>query len=34
MPVGPYANLRGWFDRVAALPCWRETAPQFAAAAA
>ena len=34
MPVGPYANLRGWFDRVAALPCWRETAPQFPAAAA
>jgi glutathione S-transferase len=34
MPVAPYANLRGWFDRVAALPCWRETAPQFPAAAA
>ena len=34
MPIGPYANLRGWFDRVAALPCWRETAPQFPAAAA
>jgi glutathione S-transferase len=34
MPLGPYANLRGWFDRVAALPCWRETAPQFPAAAA
>jgi glutathione S-transferase len=34
MPVGPYANLRGWFDRVAALPCWRETAPQFPAVAA
>ncbi len=34
MPVGPYANLRGWFERVAALPCWRETAPQFPAAAA
>jgi glutathione S-transferase len=34
MPVGPYPHLRGWFDRVAALPCWRETAPQFPAAAA
>ena len=34
MPLAPYANLRGWFDRVAALPCWRETAPQFPAAAA
>ena len=29
VPLGPYANLRGWFDRVSALPCWRETAPQF-----
>ena len=34
MPLGPYSHLRGWFDRVAALPCWRETAPQFPAAAA
>jgi glutathione S-transferase len=34
MPVGPYTHLRSWFDRVAALPCWRETAPQFPAAAA
>ena len=34
MPVGPYSHLRGWFDRVAALSCWRETAPQFPAAAA
>jgi glutathione S-transferase len=34
MPLGPYGNLRAWFDRVAALPCWRETAPQFPAAAA
>jgi len=33
MPLGPYAHLRGWFERVAALPCWRETAPQLAAAA-
>jgi glutathione S-transferase len=34
MPLGPYGNLRAWFERVAALPCWRETAPQFPAAAA
>jgi glutathione S-transferase len=34
MPLGPYPHLRSWFDRVAALPCWRETAPQFPAAAA
>jgi glutathione S-transferase len=34
MPVSPYLHLRSWFDRVAALPCWRETAPQMPAAAA
>ena len=34
MPIGPYTHVRSWFDRVAALPCWRETAPQFPAAAA
>jgi glutathione S-transferase len=34
MPLGPYGNVRAWFERVAALPCWRETAPQFPAAAA
>jgi glutathione S-transferase len=34
MPIGPYSHLRGWFERVAALPCWRETAPQVPAAAA
>ena len=33
LPIGPYANLRGWFERVMALPCWRETAPQMRAAA-
>jgi glutathione S-transferase len=33
MPLGPYANLRSWFERVAALPCWSETAPQLSAAA-
>jgi glutathione S-transferase len=33
-PLGDYANVRAWFGRVSALPCWKETAPQFAAAAA
>lgn len=33
MPLGAYANLRGWFERVFGLPCWRETAPQLRAAA-
>ena len=33
LPLGPYPNLRGWIDRVMALPCWRETAPQMPAAA-
>ena len=33
MPLGDYGNLRAWFERVTALPCWRETAPQMAAAA-
>ena len=33
MPVAPYANIRGWFERVSALPCWGETAPQMSAAA-
>jgi glutathione S-transferase len=33
MPLGSYANVRGWFQRVSALPCWGETAPQLAAAA-
>lgn len=33
LPVGRYAHLRGWFERVAALPCWSETAPQVPAAA-
>ena len=34
LPIGPYARVQEWFGRVSALPCWRETAPQFAAAAA
>ena len=33
MPLGPYANLRGWFERVSVLSCWREAAPQMPAAA-
>jgi glutathione S-transferase len=34
MPLAPYANVREWFGRVSALPCWAETAPQPIAAAA
>lgn len=33
LPVADYPNLAAWYARVAALPCWRETAPQFSAAA-
>lgn len=33
MPLGAYAHLREWFERVAAMPAWRETAPQLPAAA-
>ena len=33
IPLGSYGNVRGWFQRVAALPCWGETAPQMSAAA-
>jgi glutathione S-transferase len=33
MPLAPYARVREWFGRVSALPCWQQTAPQFAAAA-
>ena len=34
LPTADYPKLREWFGRVAALPCWKETAPQFSAAAA
>lgn len=34
LPVAPYAHLRAWFDRVFALPAWRETAPAPIPAAA
>jgi len=33
LPIAPYAHLRDWFARVSALPAWKETAPQLAAAA-
>jgi glutathione S-transferase len=33
LPLEPYGHIRAWFERVAALPCWRETAPQMAMAA-
>jgi len=33
MPLADYSKIREWFGRVAALPCWGETAPQMAAAA-
>lgn len=33
LPVEPYSHVRDWFARVAALPAWRATAPNVAAAA-
>lgn len=33
LPLGPYANVRSWFERVSGLACWNETAPQLPAAA-
>jgi glutathione S-transferase len=33
LPTAPYKNVQAWFGRVSALPCWQQTAPQFAAAA-
>ena len=33
LPLTPYPHISSWFERVAALPCWRDTAPQMAAAA-
>jgi len=32
-PIAPYKKIQEWFGRVSALPCWGQTAPQFAAAA-
>lgn len=34
LPLAGYPGIREWFGRVAALPCWGETAPQAPAAAA
>ena len=33
LPMAPYKKVQEWFGRVSALPCWGQTAPQFAAAA-
>jgi glutathione S-transferase len=33
LPLTPYPHISSWFERVAALPCWHDTAPQMAAAA-
>jgi glutathione S-transferase len=33
LPMAPYKKIQDWFGRVSALPCWQQTAPQFAAAA-
>lgn len=34
LPLGDYRHIGEWFGRVAALPCWKETAPQVSAPAA
>lgn len=34
LPLAAYPNVNAWFDRVSALPCWHDTAPQPVAAAA
>jgi glutathione S-transferase len=34
LPLAPYPHIRDWFERVSALPVWRETAPPAVAAAA
>jgi glutathione S-transferase len=34
MPLAPYGHVRDWFDRVSALPAWRDTAPPPLPAAA
>jgi len=33
LPLQPYSHIRGWFERISALPCWGETAAQMPAAA-
>ncbi len=32
-PLAEFPKLREWFGRVSSLACWKQTAPQFAAAA-
>jgi glutathione S-transferase len=34
IPLADYPKLAAWFGRVTGLPCWKETAPTFSAAAA
>ncbi len=34
LPLADYPHIKEWFGRLAALPCWTETAPQASAAAA
>ena len=33
LSLAPYPHIRAWFERVSALPCWRETAAQMPQAA-
>jgi glutathione S-transferase len=33
LPLHSYPHIRGWFERISMLPCWRETAAQLPAAA-
>jgi glutathione S-transferase len=33
LPLDPSPNMRGWFERLSSLPCWREAAPQLPIAA-
>jgi glutathione S-transferase len=33
LSLAPYPHIRGWSERIMALPCWGKTAPQMAAAA-
>jgi glutathione S-transferase len=34
LPLASYPQVRDWFERVSALPAWRDTAPAPVAAAA
>jgi glutathione S-transferase len=33
MPIGAYPHVQDWLGRIMSMPSWRDTAPQFAAAA-